>query len=97
MSKLLKLTSVSVLTSALGVSYYFYVFDKDGYHYKNASWKRYSDHVQGIIDHKEDIPVEVIGSAPRNVVARPMGETMKDIWNQQVRSTVEWIYSFGSH
>ncbi|CAR30492.1 Mic12p [Lachancea thermotolerans CBS 6340] len=97
MSKVLKLTSVTLAASSLAAAGYFYAFDRDSYHYKNASWKRIGDHVQGILDRKEDIAVQRTSSEARDVTVRPIKETMKDLWNEQVRNTAQWVYSFGSN
>ncbi|SCU80896.1 LAFA_0C01684g1_1 [Lachancea sp. 'fantastica'] len=95
MSKILKLTSVACLTSVLAGASYMYVINRNGYHYQNATWKRVSDHVQGILDRKDDLVVHQRGQKAQDVVIRPMGETLKDLWNAQIRSSVDWIYSWG--
>ncbi|SCV05171.1 LANO_0H01618g1_1 [Lachancea nothofagi CBS 11611] len=95
MSKLLKLASIAGLTSSLGAAGYMYVVDRNGYHFKNATWKRVSDHVQGLLDRKSDIVVHARGQNAKDVVLRPWTETMKDMWNEQIRSGVDWVYSLG--
>lgn len=97
MSKLIKLISLTAVSSAIAASYYSYVCSNNGYYYRNASWRRVGDHVQGILDRKEDIATSHISSKPQTVVLRPMSETMKDLWNEQVRNTVDWVYSLGKH
>ncbi|SCV03791.1 LAMI_0H10990g1_1 [Lachancea mirantina] len=94
MSKLLKLSSTAFLASVLTSSYYFYAVDRDGYHYQNSSWKRMSDYVQGVIDRREDIVGATSSDKPHDVVIRPFGETVKDLWNQQVRDVASWVYSW---
>ncbi|SCU86936.1 LADA_0E01090g1_1 [Lachancea dasiensis] len=95
MSKILKLASITCLSSVLGGAAYMYIVDRNGYHYQNSSWKRVSDHVQGILDRRDDIIVHQTGQKAREVVVRPLSETMKDMWNAQVRSTADWVYSWG--
>ncbi|QLG72121.1 hypothetical protein HG535_0C04750 [Zygotorulaspora mrakii] len=96
MSKILKLSSITLLSSTLAVSYYYYAIDRDGYHYNNSIWKRISDRTRGIIDRKQDIvATDPFTTKPRDILRRPMVETMKDLWNEQIRSSVSWIYSLG--
>ncbi|GAV52392.1 hypothetical protein ZYGR_0AG03830 [Zygosaccharomyces rouxii] len=96
MSKLLKLTSITAVSSTLAASYFFYFVDRDGFHYQNSQWKKIGDKVQGIIDGSENInPSSPPSSSQVIVVRRPMTETMKDLWNEQIRNTANWIYSWG--
>lgn len=96
MSKLLKLASIATVSSTLAASYYFYFVDRDGFHYQNSQLKKIGDKVQGIIDGSENIDQSTPPSSKQVVVVRrPMTETMKDLWNEQIRNTANWIYSWG--
>ncbi|GAV47380.1 hypothetical protein ZYGR_0H02210 [Zygosaccharomyces rouxii] len=96
MSKLIKLTSITSVSSTLAASYYFYFVDRDGFHYQNSQWKKIGDKVQGIIDGSGNInPSTPSNSNQVIVVKRPMTETMKDLWNEQIRNTANWFYSWG--
>ncbi|AQZ15700.1 AIM5 (YBR262C) [Zygosaccharomyces parabailii] len=96
MSKLVKLTSITVVSSALAASYYYYFVDRDGFYYNNSQWRRVGSKVQGIIDGSEDIkPSTPCSTKSVTIVTRPMSETMKDLWNEQIRNTADWIYSWG--
>lgn len=96
MGKLLKLTSITAVSSTLAASYFFYFVDRDGFYYQNSQWKKIGDKVQGIIDGSADIePSTPSNSRPVIVVRRPMTETIKDLWNEQIRNTANWIYSWG--
>lgn len=96
MSKIFKLTGITLAASSMAAATYFYAVDREGYHYKNASWRRIRDHVQGILDREEDIATHKTGAEAREITVRPIKETMKDLWNEQVRNTAHWVYSFGS-
>lgn len=93
MSKLIKLTSLTIISSLTGISYYYYVFDKPMY--QQSSWYQLKEKVQGIIDKKEDISAEYMTTKSHYITIRPTIEIMKDLWNQQIRNGVEWIYSHG--
>lgn len=96
MSKLVKLTSIAVVSSSLAASYYFYFVDRDGFYYNTSQWRKVGKQVQGIIDGSEDIdPSTPFSTKHVTVVKRPMTETMKDLWNEQIRNTADWIYSWG--
>lgn len=96
MSKILKLTSITLISGTLAASYYFYAIDRNGYHYQKSIWKKISDKTQGIIDRKEDItPSDPYNTHPRDIIQRPIVETMKDMWNKEIRESVNWIYSLG--
>ncbi|QLL33897.1 hypothetical protein HG536_0F02220 [Torulaspora globosa] len=97
MSKLLKLGSITLVSTALATSYYFYAVDRDGYHYNRSVWKKVSDRTRGLLDRKQDLE----RSSPhttelREVIQRPVSETFKDLWNEQVREIVRWVYSLGN-
>lgn len=97
MSKILKLGSLTLVSSALAASYYFYAVDRDGYHYNHSVWKKVSDNTKGLLDRKVDIErSHPPSSEMREVVRRPFSETCKDLWNEQIRETVKWVYSFGN-
>lgn len=97
MSKVFKLGSIAIASSALATSYYFYAIDRDGYHYNHSMWKKISDKTQGILDRNQDIErSSPHTSQVREVVQRPISETFKDLWNDQIRETVSWVYSFGN-
>lgn len=96
MSKLFKLTSITLVSGSLAASFYYYAIDRDGYHYNHSIWKRIGDRTQALIDRKQDIvATDPFTTMPRDIIQRPIIETMKDLWNEQVRSSVSWIYSLG--
>lgn len=97
MSKIVKLGSITLISSALATSYYFYAVDKYGYHYNHSMWKKVSDKTRGLLDRKQDIERSSPPSPEmREVVQRPMSETFKDLWNEQIREAVNWVYSLGN-
>lgn len=84
----------------IGSVFYIYRFSNNGYFYDHdATWLKQDHQVQYLMDRKEVVP----GGAKRKRVVmdygtawtRTMGESMKDIWNEQIRNSVDWIYSWG--
>ncbi|QHS71820.1 Mic12p [Saccharomyces paradoxus] len=84
----------------IGSVFYLYRFSNNGYFYDHdATWLKQDHQVQYLMDRKEVVP----GGAKRKQVVmdngtawtRTMGESMKDIWNEQIRNSVDWIYSWG--
>lgn len=93
MSKILKLTGFTTLSTLLGVSYYYYVIDRPIY--QNTGLHKTSKQVERVIDNKAEFVYERMGLEPQLVVQRPFTETVKDIWNKEVRNTANWLYSWG--
>ncbi|CDO95299.1 unnamed protein product [Kluyveromyces dobzhanskii CBS 2104] len=93
MSKLLKLTGFTTLSTLVGVSYYYYVIDKPLY--QQTAIHKTNLQVEKIIDNKAEFKHEHMTLDPHTVVQRPFAETVKDIWNKEVRGTVNWLYSWG--
>ena len=98
MSKLLKLTSISILWSAtLGYLYY-----NNQYYFNKSEYKQIDEKVVDIIDRKESAGLqdgtsqtELEQYAPGHYTTRnSKAEIMKDIWNDSVRTGINWIYSF---
>ncbi|AGO10897.1 AaceriAFR614Wp [[Ashbya] aceris (nom. inval.)] len=92
MSRVLRYGSFSVLASVLGASYYYYAVASPLY--TEAEWYRVSQQTAALIDRRIDIPVPESTTEGREYVVRSSKETMKDIWNEQIRSIVDWIYSW---
>ncbi|EJS44704.1 fmp51p [Saccharomyces arboricola H-6] len=86
---------------AIGSVFYLYRFSNKGYFYNHdATWLKQDHQVQDLLDRKEGIPG--VAKNSKQLVTdggtawtRTMGESMKDIWNEQIRSSVDWIYSWG--
>lgn len=93
MSKILKLTGFTTLSTLIGVSYYYYVIDQPLY--QQTDLYKTTVKVQDVIDNKMDFEQEHMSLEPQTIVTRPFGETIKDIWNKEVRSTANWLYSWG--
>ncbi|CAG97881.1 Mic12p [Kluyveromyces lactis] len=93
MSKLLKLTGFTTLSTLLGVSYYYYVIDRPLY--QQTALHKTNVQVENIIDNKAQFQYEHMSRDSQAVVQRPFAETVKDIWNKEVRNTADWLYSWG--
>lgn len=64
--------------------------------------KQINDKVHDAIDQKGDIEnvfqqrIDMLkDKTARNLNVRSQSEMFKDLWNQQIRDTVQWIYSWG--
>ncbi|KAL6938051.1 hypothetical protein ACO0RG_004580 [Hanseniaspora osmophila] len=97
MSKLVKLTSISILSSAtLGYLYY-----NNQYYFKKSEYNQIDNKVVSIIDRKGPAGLqdgtsqtELEQFAPGHYLTRnSKAEVMKDIWNDSVRTGINWIYS----
>ena len=98
MSRVFKLTSFAVLSTTIAVSYYHYAVKDNGFHYETSEWKKINDKVKRVVDGTDVIQFSGLSDrikTPTDVIVRPRGETFKDLWNSEVRRTVQWIYSFG--
>lgn len=102
MGGLLKLTSFTAMAGALAGSYYVYFVRDNGYYYSKSALKRINDQVQDVVERRgnaESVFQERIAmlkdSSARDLSVRSQSEMFKDLWNQQIRNTVEWIYSWG--
>ncbi|CCK69300.1 Mic12p KNAG_0C01860 [Huiozyma naganishii CBS 8797] len=101
MTRFTKLLSLASITSIVGISYYSYFINSNGYYYTHSQWKKVNDNVKSILDKNRQIPpfqdkLEMLqNQEARNVLVRPRIEIMKDIWNKSVRNSVEWIFSLG--
>ncbi|CAI4056014.1 hypothetical protein SKDZ_02G3690 [Saccharomyces kudriavzevii ZP591] len=88
---------------AIGSVIYLYGFSNNGYFYDHdATWLKQDHQIQDLMDRKEVAPG---GTKNRKQVVmndgtawtRTVGESMKDIWNEQIRKSVSWIYSWGKN
>ncbi|CAI1933519.1 hypothetical protein SEUBUCD646_0D04680 [Saccharomyces eubayanus] len=85
----------------IGSVFYLYRFSNKGYFYDHdATWLKQDHQAQDLMDRREVVPGGVKNR--KQIVmddgvawTRTMGESMKDIWNEQVRNSVNWIYSWG--
>lgn len=93
MSKILKLTGFTTLSTLLGASYYYYVVDQPLY--QQTQLYQTNEKVQSIIDNKLDIEQDHMSLEPQVVLLTPFSETLKDLWNREVRNSAEWLYSWG--
>ena len=102
MRLLSRLTSFSLGAVTAATSYYLYFIYDNGYYYNHSVFKQIDDTVRDSIENstpldsifKRDINI-LNNKNPQNIEVRYMKETFKDMWNAQIRNTVEWIYSFG--
>ncbi|ONH79477.1 MICOS complex subunit MIC12 [Saccharomyces cerevisiae] len=87
----------------IGSVFYLYRYSNNGYFYDHdATWLKQDHQVQDLVDRKEVVPGE---TRNRKLVvtddgiawSRTMGESIKDIWNEQIRNSVDWIYSWGKN
>ncbi|CAI4037493.1 hypothetical protein SMKI_02G3700 [Saccharomyces mikatae IFO 1815] len=101
MGTLVKSVKWTFSVGAIGSVFYLYRFSNNGYFYDHdATWLKQDHQAQDLIDRKE---VASEGTTNRKQVVmndgtawtRTMGESMKDIWNGQIRNSVNWIYSWG--
>ncbi|CCC68818.1 hypothetical protein NCAS_0B07340 [Naumovozyma castellii] len=104
MGVLWKTVSFTLVSSTVAASYYFYFIHRDGYQYKRAHWRKIDHDVQDIIEKRQKSLVfqerngvnQILKRGEsQDVIYRPIKETMKDIWNEQIRTGVEWMYSIG--
>ncbi|CCF57423.1 hypothetical protein KAFR_0C04330 [Kazachstania africana CBS 2517] len=102
MPRFIKITSLSLIMAAVGASYYYYFVNNDGYYYQKSLWKQIDDKVTDILQQKdstnsvfEENRKRLRDKTAQELVARPMSETAKDIWNEQIRNSLEWFYSWG--
>lgn len=102
MGRLLSLTRFTLLGSTIAASYYYYFIYNNGYYYNKSIFKRVNERVDGVI--KDDAPIQTVfhekldmlsNRYSRKLLTRSFSETLKDIWNEQVRNSVAWIYSLG--
>ncbi|AMD19308.1 HBR407Cp [Eremothecium sinecaudum] len=92
MPRFFRVTSFAVIASLLGTSYYYYAVQRSLY--KEAEWYKITSRTQDLIDRKADIPVRPVSINSQEYVVRTSQETIKDIWNEQIRNIVQWIYSW---
>lgn len=102
MGGLLKLTSFSAMAGAIAGSYYIYFVRDNGYYYNKSALKRVNDKVQDVVEKRGNVEnvfqerIEMLKDrTARDLSVRSQSEMFKDLWNQQIRNTVDWIYSWG--
>ncbi|AET38072.1 Mic12p Ecym_2333 [Eremothecium cymbalariae DBVPG len=92
MPRFIRAVSFVTIATVIGTSYYYYAVKRPLY--KESEWYRVSTQTSGIINRKLELPVESADTSMQEYVVRSNKETMKDIWNEQIRSAVGWIYSW---
>lgn len=97
-----RLLSFSAVSGIIGTSYYFYFVKSDGYYYNHSMLKQINDKVKDVVDKKGNVEIvfqdriEMLKDrTTRDLNIRSQSEMFKDLWNQQIRDTVSWIYSWG--
>ncbi|KAG0667943.1 Aim5p [Maudiozyma exigua] len=102
MGGLSRLLSFSAVSGIIGASYYLYFVKSDGYYYNNSMLKQINDKVKDVVDKKGNVEtvfqdrIEMLrDKTTRDINIRSQNEMFKDLWNQQIRDTVSWIYSWG--
>ncbi|CAB4254542.1 similar to Saccharomyces cerevisiae YBR262C AIM5 Protein of unknown function [Maudiozyma barnettii] len=102
MGVVVRFLSFSAVTGAIATSYYMYFVRENGYFYNKSMLKQINDKVQDVVEQRGNVEtvfqerIEMLkDKTARDLNIRSQSEMFKDLWNQQIRDTVSWIYSWG--